>query len=195
MKAADIQAVLDVIDWSDISADLQTELQQATLAGASDALLGGDIDDADLISKANEGARDYASERAAELVGSGGQSIAETTREKLRSILTQSFESETNANDLIADIQTSGIFSEARATTIARTEVNRAELGGNIAAWKEMGNVELVDWVNGEDACDECQDYEDNGPYTLKEAEELLDDTHPNCRCGLVPHTSAEAEE
>ena len=192
LSAADIKAILAVIDWSDISDDIQPELEQATLAGANDALLGGDVDDTDLISEANEGARDYASERAAELVGSGQQSIAETTREKLRSILTQSFEGETNANDLIDDIQGSGIFSEARATMIARTEVNRAELGGNIAAWKQMGNVSLVDWVNGEEACDDCQQFEDNGPYTLEEAEDLLDETHPNCKCGLVPHTPDE---
>ena len=192
MTAADIKAILAVIDWADISDDIQPELEQATLAGASDALLGGSVDDADLINEANEGARHYAEERAAELVGSGTQSIAETTREKLRSILTQSFEGETNAEDLIDNIQDSGIFSEARATMIARTEVNRAELGGNIAAWREMGNVSLVDWVNGEEACDDCQQFEENGPYTLEEAEDLLDETHPNCKCGLVPHTPDE---
>jgi hypothetical protein len=193
MSPQEIDAILGLIDWSDVQDDIQTEITQAALAGASDAILGGDIDDFSLISASNDAARDYASERAGELLGSGGQSIAETTRTKLRDILTQSFDEETSAEDLIQDIQDSGIFSEARATMIARTEVNRAELGGNIAAWREMGNVSLVDWVNGEDACDECQGYEDDGPYTLEEAEDLLDETHPNCRCGLVPHADDDA--
>jgi hypothetical protein len=156
MSPQEIDAILGLIDWSDVQDDIQTEITQAALAGASDAIL-------------------------------------ETTRTKLRDILTQSFDEETSAEDLIQDIQDSGIFSEARATMIARTEVNRAELGGNIAAWREMGNVSLVDWVNGEDACDECQGYEDDGPYTLEEAEDLLDETHPNCRCGLVPHADDDA--
>jgi hypothetical protein len=194
MTLQEIEAILDAIDWGDIEDDIQTEVTQAALAGVSDAILGGEIDNANLISASNESARTYANERAAELVGKGEQSIAETTRQALRDILTASFEEETNSADLIQQIQDAGIFSEARATMIARTEVNRAELGGNIAAWKQMGNVQLVDWVNGEEACDECQQYEDEGPYTLEEATDLLDETHPNCRCGLVPHPADEED-
>lgn len=31
--------------------------------------------------------------------------------------------------------------------------------------------------------------------HTLKEAEDLLDETHPNCSCGLVPHEEDENGE
>jgi hypothetical protein len=188
LTQAQIEAVLSVLDWSDISTDLQADIEQATLAGVSTALTGGDVDDSDVISAANESARDYASERAAELVGSGEQSIADTTRDRLREIITQSFKEETGMDDLLSDIDGSGIFDASRARMIARTEANRAELGGNIDAWRAMGNVDLLDWLNGEDACDECQGYEDGGPYRLAEAEALLDETHPNCKCGLSPH-------
>jgi hypothetical protein len=41
----------------------------------------------------------------------------------------------------------------------------------------------------------ECQGYEDYGPYTVAEARRLMDETHPNCRCGLVPHLEEEDED
>lgn len=184
-KAFDITDILAVIDWSSIADDIRDTLQTASEAGVASVLV--DTDDASLISTTNAGARDYAKDRAAELVGSGDQSIAETTRQTLRDIITASFEDETDMDDLIDDIQDSGVFSPARARMIARTEVNRAELSGNLAAYEQM-DVDQVDWVNGEEACDECQGYEDGGPYSLDEANDLLDETHPNCRCGIVPH-------
>jgi hypothetical protein len=187
-----VAAVLRELDWSDVADDVQADIESATLAGANDALLGGDIDDAAVINTANDAAREYAEQRAAELVGSGKQSISETTRENLRSVISQSFEDETGLADLLAAIENAGIFSESRAMMIARTEVNRAELSGNLDAWQAMGNVSTVDWVNGEEACDECQGYEDGGPYTLDEANDLLDQTHPNCRCGLTPNLTED---
>jgi hypothetical protein len=96
--------------------------------------------------------------------------------------------------DLLEDINNSGIFDEDRAKLIALTEVNRGENFGNLSAYEQM-NIDTVDWVNGEEACSECQEYEDNSPYTLKEAAALLDETHPRCRCGLVPHIAEEGEE
>jgi SPP1 gp7 family putative phage head morphogenesis protein len=190
-KAFGVDDLLRLIDWAAISDDIREELETAAEAGVTDAFIQLDVQDTKLVGQANIAARDYAKERAAELVGSGDQSIAESTRSDLRDLLTASFEENTTAEDLIQSIQDSGLFSEARAKMIARTEVNRAEIGGNLAAYDEMG-VELVDWVNGEAACDECQGYEDGGPYTLEEANALLDETHPNCRCGIVPNLGGE---
>lgn len=192
-KAFGIDDIMSLIDWSLIADDIREELEVAGEAGVEDGFVQLDVVDQSLISETNAGARDYAKERAAELVGTGDQSIAETTRDALRQLITASFEENTDADDLIDAIQGSGIFGEARATMIARTEINRAELSGNLAAYDQM-DVDLVDWVNGEEACDECQGYEDDGPYSLDEANDLLDETHPNCRCGIVPHLSDDSD-
>jgi hypothetical protein len=182
-----LASVLELLDFSDIEDGLKDDIAQATIAGASNALVGGEVDH-HVAAHANQAAHDYASERAAELLGDGDQSIVDTIRTKLRGIISSSFEQDTPLDELLFDINESGIFDDSRAEMIARTEVNRAEIGGNLAAYRTMGNVDQVDWVNGEEACEECQGYEDGGPYTLEEAEDLMDETHPNCRCGIVPH-------
>jgi hypothetical protein len=193
-QQAKVEEILGVLDWSDVPPEIRAELEAATLAGTDNALLGGNVG-YDLVSAVNRAAADYAKDRAAELVGSGEQSIAETTRDKLRDVITQSFEDETGIEDLLSGIESSGIFSPARALCIARTEVNRAELTGNLNTWDEMGNVEEVDWIARPEACEECQDLADGGPYSLDEARDLLDDTHPNCTCGLMPRLATPDEE
>jgi hypothetical protein len=193
-QQAQVENILGVLDWSDVPAEIRAELEAATIAGNDNALLGGSVSP-DLVSAVNRAAADYARDRAAELVGSGDQSIAQTTREKLRDVITESFEDETGIDDLLSGIESSGIFSPARALTIARTEVNRAELTGNLNTWDEMGNVEECDWIARPEACKECQDRADGGPYSLDEARDLLDDTHPNCTCGLMPRLAAPDEE
>lgn len=47
----------------------------------------------------------------------------------------------------------------------------------------QMVNVETA---GDDDVCDECEDIESGGPYTIDEARSLIP-AHPNCRCAFVP--------
>lgn len=176
------------LGWDDLADDIKSDLDNAYLGGIADALLTASVSPSHFINSANSLAQSYAQDQAASLV----TMITDTTREKLKDIITAAFEEETDIDDLISSIDESGIFGASRSRMIARTEVNRAERGGNIAAWETMGNVQQVNWVNGEEACDVCQELEDGSPYSLEEAKQLMDDTHPNCRCGLVPYFEEE---
>jgi len=199
-----IEEILGVIDWSSVPTDVRAELEAASLAGVSDAVTGGRATSADVIQAANQAARDYAVERSAEMVGmkydvdgtlvpnpDAEWAISDTTREGLRQILTQSFEQETNADDLIRRIQDAGLFSPSRARMIARTEVNQAEIGGSLDAFRQMG-TDSFDWMTGPAPCDVCKVLSEAGPYSLQEIENIMDDIHPNCSCSPVPHTEEE---
>lgn len=192
------------LDWSSLPHLIKPEITEAVRAGVAQAVTSVSSITTNLIQEVNQTAQDWASDHSAELVGKkydeegnlvdnpdARWNISDTTRDMLNSAITTSQREETTLDGLMAAIDESGVFSEDRALMIARTEVNRAELGGNVTAFKAMGmdgDEDLYDWVNGEGACEECQGYEDNGPYTLDEIQQLMDDTHPHCRCGFVPH-------
>ncbi len=75
----------------------------------------------------------------------------------------------------------------ARARMIARTEHARAVNTGTLQAYSNYG-VEKVEIITVGDSlvCDDCIDLQDNNPYTLEEAMNLLP-VHPNCRCSYGP--------
>ena len=79
------------------------------------------------------------------------------------------------------------ISSRARARMIARTEHARAVNTGTLQAYSNYGvdKVEIIT-VGDSNVCDDCIDLEDNNPYTLEEAMNLLP-VHPNCRCSYGP--------
>lgn len=52
-----------------------------------------------------------------------------------------------------------------------------------------------INWVNivtEPGACVKCTLIADQGPYPIDSAPVLVDDTHPNCRCGKVPAMGAD---
>ncbi len=194
------------LDWDSIPALVRPELEEAVRAGVATAVTTGTQITTNLIQEINQQAQEWASTQAAELVGmkydvdgnlvpnpDATFNITETTRDQLREIVTNAMAQETDISDIMADIDAAGIFSEDRALMIARTEVNRAEVGGNLEAYRQMG-TESLDWDPAPDACPECLDRADNGPYTVEEFYDLLDETHPNCRCGPRPHIEEEDE-
>lgn len=80
------------------------------------------------------------------------------------------------------------ISVRTRAEMIARTEEARAHNTGTLQAYANYG-VEYVDVNTSHDSlvCGICLEYEENNPYTLKEAMNLLP-AHPNCRCYYTAH-------
>jgi len=85
-----------------------------------------------------------------------------------------------------------GSFSLARAAMIARTELAFAHVSGNVAGWRETGQVDRKRWILGDnhDIDDVCDDAVDAGDVGLDE--EFVDGidfppAHPNCVCDVLP--------
>ena len=89
-------------------------------------------------------------------------------------------------------IEQSGIFSDVRASTIARNEIARAQTQGNLEAWKQSGIVQQVTWLLSEDhdKDDVCNELADGSPYPVEDVPDLP--AHVNCLCSLI---LTEAEE
>ena len=83
-------------------------------------------------------------------------------------------------------------FSDARAETIARTELSKADNQGSIAGWKASGVVPKIEWVASPTCCEECQEYSGE----IADIDDGFPDgnppLHPNCTCGMAPVTENE---
>lgn len=190
-------------DFLDIPEPAAEALGEAAGVGVSKGALELQISNANLISKINQIAADWADDRGAELVGmrfaedgslienpNAQWRITDYTRDALRNIIKQGFEDEITMTDLSQQILDAGAFSESRAEMIARTEVARAQVRGNLETWKESGVVETVQWLLSEDheIEDECDD-NDGEIVGIGEDFPSGDDApplHPNCWCALV---------
>ena len=94
--------------------------------------------------------------------------------------------------NLARDIDNIGIN---RATTIARTEIARAQSEGQLDGFEDAGILELTvlaEWSTAGDdkVCPLCLPLEDK-VFTIKEARSLLP-RHPNCRCAWIPANVGE---
>lgn len=194
-------AAYEIIDWQSIVDDVEDELEESADDGASNGFAQLEISDTDMISAVNTIAADFAHERAAEMVGmkwvdgklvenpDAKWAISETTREDIKDLVEQAFQGETPLTDLVEQIKESATFSEARAEMIARTEVSRAQVLGNVEAWKQTGLVKKVKWQTSLlEPCDICEENEDQ-EVTLGKPFHTGDEyppAHPNCRCVLV---------
>jgi hypothetical protein len=192
-------------EWSVLPAEFEPSLRQAMAAGASTGIVQLEIRDTKLISAVNTIAADYAKARSAELIGmqydddgnlvenpNAEWAISDTTRVKIRSIVTEAFQDETDIKLIRQKIQQAleddqaGIFSIERANTIANTEVATAQSKGNYDVWQKSGMVEKLKWtVSDEGPCDVCEDNEDESVEIGKPfpSGDLCPPAHPGCRC------------
>lgn len=196
-------AAYSSIDWEPLVSQVEEDLEEIVESGALDGLLQIEISDQDLFAEANTIARDFAKERAAELVGmtydaqgslvanpDARWAISDTTREDLRDLIEAAFEQETPITQLAEDIRDSAMFSEYRAEMIAATEVQRAQILGMVDIWTESGIVETVIWqVSGLGPCDICAENEDEEVKlgAVFPSGDQYPPVHPFCRCVLRP--------
>ncbi len=138
-----------------------------------------------IVNQPHERAVDWARERAGDLI----TQIEDNTRGMLRSTVTQAIEEGWGASELADEIKDSAGFSEARAMTIARTELVSANRQGAISAYRDSGVAYGKEWLTaGDDLVeDDCQENEDAGPIGFDEEFPNGDDPHPNCRCSVIP--------
>lgn len=182
---------------------IEAEIRRAGEAGARKGLSEIGETDSGMIQEVNTLARDFAKERAAELVGmritedgeliqnpNAEWAITETTRLRLREIVKNAFGKETTMEEFIQAIQDADIFSEYRAEMIARTETALAQTNGNFEAWKVTGAVKSVTWLLSDDheTPDECD--ENDGEVVafgdLFSSGDRMPPAHPNCWCVLA---------
>jgi hypothetical protein len=151
-----------------------------------------------------EQAETYGEERGAELIGMkivDGQlvenpnaewAISDTTRDRVNELLQDALDEGESYQKFSDRLEESGLFDEARADLIARTEIALAMAGGKVAVYREMDvdYVVLMDENNcGEDVCDV------DGDVVSIEEYEASPLGHPNCTRDARPATQAELAE
>lgn len=207
------EAILAALEaeWRNVPLEIQPALEAATLSGIGQGALQLEFSSGGMIASANTIAENYARERAAELVGmkrdvegnlvtnpDARWAISDTTRDRIRQIVSESFAEETplsEVKDAILEAfaeeeNENGIFSEARAELIAQTEISQAQSGGNYSAWEQSGVVAKLKWLTAEDekVCEVCQENDEvvvnmGTPFP---SGDLFPGAHPRCRCGVV---------
>ena len=93
--------------------------------------------------------------------------------------------------DELADVLSENYaFSDARAETIARTEVAYADMQGSMESYRASGVVTGKKVLLAEDPCPICEENANDGIIDLDEDFSSGDDAapfHPNCECTVTP--------
>jgi len=80
--------------------------------------------------------------------------------------------------------------TDSRAKMIARTTMTKVNNTARMKAYKESGVVKEVQWMTAGDAkvCKKFCKPRENKVYKLKEAPQPVINSHPSCRCQLLPY-------
>ena len=222
-EAALIAAALDLSSLDAIRDAINGPLFDVSSDSAQKALaMVGVLRDADLVNQVNTAAVDWARGRAAELVGkrvlatgevidnpNADFAIIDYTRDLIRDRIAQGLEDNIGTPAIADSIEqlTEGEdgavrspFGSERAALIANTEVARANEQGKLVGFRGAADAGIAlkkSWLTMGEACDVCQDNEDDGPIDLDDDFSSGDDAppgHPNCRCVLLPETGSDEE-
>ena len=189
----------DAVDDLDLSAlaglaGVKAAIQDVASDRAGNEMVSlGIPDSSDFFSHANTRAAEYAKDRSAELV----TDIDESTRKMLRTKIAAGLEAGAMREDIIDSIMDSDIFSVARATLIADTEVAMANGAGAQAGRDEAvkAGVRLKKiWVTDSDPCPICEENADAGPIDNDEefpSGDMAEVAHVRCLC----HTESVVED
>ena len=147
----------------------------------------------DFSAQANDRAAAYAKSRSAEMV----KQIDESTRKRLRDIISDELEDGSMREDIIGDILELGLFGEECAELIADTEIAMATGQGALVGYKEARaagvKMEKI-WVTDADPCDICQENADAGAIDIDDESpsgDQCETAHPKCEC----HTEFVVED
>lgn len=70
---------------------------------------------------------------------------------------------------------------------LVRTESARMKQQVDLATYRMKG-VKWVKWLTEPGACSKCQGIAAGGPYAINDVPDIPGDSHPNCRCSIVPY-------
>ncbi len=132
----------------------------------------------------------WALDAAQEASQNVGSILVQRDKDALDALVTQAMIDGQSSKALAKAIVAAGITSDNKtmdasdwALMVARTELQRAAVDGQIALYEAAG-IEKVRWQAAE-PCDECADYDDQ-IFVLADMEDVPP-LHPNCRCVLIP--------
>ena len=199
----DVVNVLDMGPLDRLADSLPPILRNMVQDAGLRALEALKIDDAGIVDLVNKDAIDYATARAAELVGrkwidgelidnpNARWAITESTRDGVRELVAKSYEDGVIPRDLAKELRASYDFSKRRADLIARTETSKASVSGTLVAWRRSGVVTHKIWILSDDHSieDECDLNEGDGPLGLDEEFSGGVDgppQHPGCWCSVA---------
>lgn len=179
-------------------------LAKAAQNGGYAAFAQIDFDDRAIVNQVNQLAVEWAENRAAELVGknlvdgrwvdnpNSKWTIDAATRDYLRADVTQAVDEGWSTQQLADALEENFAFSESRAEMIARTEIAKADVEGNLMAYRESGVVEGKESILGSEHGDpdECDDNAAAGVIPLDEpfpSGDMGPPYHPRCVCDVLP--------
>lgn len=190
------------LDWAALVGSVGDSLSETARESARDTLLEVGVSDDAIFGLVNQDALDFATARAAELVGKkivNGElvdnpnahwAITDTTRQELRTIIANAFEEGMTPAQLETAVRDSFQFSAARAEMIARTEMASAHIQGSLVAATRSGVVvgkrSLLS--SEHDVDDECDDNAEAGEIELTglfPSGHAGPPFHPSCVCGM----------
>jgi SPP1 gp7 family putative phage head morphogenesis protein len=196
---------LDLSAWErDLPGIVSPILQAMAVAGADAALRQLGIFDKAIAARTRARAVEWATGRAAEMVGMkfvAGQLVAnpnavwritDSVRVAMRDAVSQAIAEGESAGGLAARIMDDFAFSGSRAEMVARTEVAIADVAGTMEGYRESGIVAGKRWITAQDdrVSDECLACEDQGAIGLDDSfitGASAPPNHPNCRCDVLP--------
>jgi hypothetical protein len=190
------------LDWSSLVSSASDSLVDTAREAARETLLEIGVTDDAVFGLVNQDALDFATARAAEMVGMkfvNGElvtnpdalwAITDTTRDELRQLIADAFDAGMMPAELETAIRDSVQFGEARAEMIARTEMANAHVQGALAAAMRSGVVTGKYSLLGSehDRDDECDDNAEAGEIKLADnfpSGQPGPPFHPNCVCGM----------
>jgi len=196
---------LDFSEWSGLIEIVQPHLEAMAASGSEVALAQIGVDAAPLEAQLADSTTNWASQRAAEMVGmrrlengdlvpnpAARWRIDESTRDMLRGVTEDALAQGWSAQELADAVAGCDAFSAARAETIARTELAFADMAGAMQGYRASGVVAGKAWSTAQDdkVSDECQECEEAGEIALDALFPGGVDApprHPNCRCSVLP--------
>ena len=123
------------------------------------------------------------------------EGITATSKEDVRAIIQNGFESERTVVQIRNDLQEKfSSWSDARAKNVAQTETIRGANAGALEQYKASG-IEKLSWLASADACPICEELAAQGikdvghAFTQNDYDGNVEAPpgHPGCRCSLVP--------
>lgn len=207
-------ADLDLTGMSELSENLTQELESLFKEAGIDGLTAAGIAKTSTMTKQLDvRALAWSKQRSAELVGrkvlADGSivdnpnpiyTILETTRDLLRTSISEAVELGYGTQELTKAIQESYAFSDVRARMIARTELANAMVEGNVAAWEASGLVTKKRSLLGNNENHGDDDIMNAAQGWIPFEEEFQSGHkqppyHPNCVCDLEPGMEDDAEK
>ena len=137
----------------------------------------------------DKNAAKYAKARGAEMIGTNDNewSVAQTTRDAANEMLQDALKDGVSYQEFAKRLDEAGLFSDARADTIARTEMGLAQNYGQCETYQAAGFKTVI--VQDGD-CDECIEFDGAEWPVERSLEEPLQ--HPNCVRSFIPGELAE---